>query len=64
MYKESEDLWNEVTDYIYDAYDYDRIEKIYLSGDGANWIKAGEALINKSTFVHGQYYLSQWNSLL
>ena len=27
MYKESEDLWNEVADYIDQAYDYDRIEK-------------------------------------
>lgn len=59
MYKESEDLWNEVADYIDNAYDYDQIEKIYLSGDGASWIKSGAAIINKSTFVLDRYHLNK-----
>lgn len=59
MYKESEELWNEVADYIDKAYDYDRIEKIYLSGDGASWIKSGAAIINKSTFVLDRYHLNK-----
>ncbi|MDD2216396.1 MAG: UPF0236 family protein [Eubacteriales bacterium] len=59
MYKESEDLWNEVAEYIDQDYDYDKIEKIYLSGDGANWIKAGVNLINKSTFVLDRYHLNK-----
>lgn len=59
MYKESEDLWNEVADYIDQAYDYDQIEKIYLSGDGAGWIKTGGGVINKSTFVLDRYHLNK-----
>lgn len=59
MYKESEELWNEVADYIDQAYDYDRIEKIYLSGDGASWIKSGAAIVNKSTFVLDRYHLNK-----
>lgn len=59
MYKEAEDLWNEVADYIDRAYDYDQIEKIYLSGDGASWIKSGVAIINKSTFVLDWYHLNK-----
>lgn len=59
MYKESEDLWNEVADYIDQAYEYDSIEKIYLSGDGARWIKAGAATINKSIFVLDRYHLNK-----
>jgi len=59
MYKESEELWNEVADYIDKAYDYDKIEKIYLSGDGASWIKSGATIINKSTFVLDRYHLNK-----
>jgi len=59
MYKESEELWNEVAEYIDQAYDYDRIEKIYLSGDGASWIKTGLFLIGKSIFVLDRYHLNK-----
>lgn len=59
MYKESEELWNEVANYIDQAYDYDQIEKIYLSGDGASWIKAGADIVNKSTFVLDRYHLNK-----
>jgi len=59
MYKESEELWNEVADYIDQTYDYDKIEKIYLSGDGASWIKSGAAIINKSIFVLDRYHLNK-----
>ena len=59
MYKESEELWNEVADYIDHAYDYEQIEKIYLSGDGASWIKSGADIINKSIFVLDRYHLNK-----
>ena len=41
VYANSDELWVEVSDYIDKAYDMDSIEKIYLSGDGAAWIKNG-----------------------
>jgi hypothetical protein len=59
MYKESESLWNEVAEYIDYAYDYDEIDKIYLSGDGASWIKSGINYIDKSTFVLDRYHLNK-----
>lgn len=59
MYRESEELWNEVADYIDQAYDYGRIEKIYLSGDGARWIKTGSGFISKSIFVLDRYHLNK-----
>jgi len=59
MYKESEELWNEVASYIDKAYDYEKIEKIYLSGDGARWIKSGANIINKSIFVLDRYHLNK-----
>ena len=59
MYKESENLWTEVADYIDQVYDYEKIGKIYLSGDGARWIKAGASFINKSIFVLDRYHLNK-----
>ncbi len=59
MYKEAEELWNEVADYIDKVYTYENIEKIYLSGDGANWIKAGTGVIAKSIFVLDRYHLNK-----
>ena len=36
-----DDLWLEVADYIYEAYDLENINDIYIAGDGASWIKQG-----------------------
>ena len=60
VYSSSEDLWLEVADYIDEAYDSDKIDKIYLSGDGANWIKQGVGWINKSEYVLDRFHLSKY----
>ena len=60
VYKGSEDLWLEVADYIDEAYDSEKIKKIYLSGDGANWIKQGVGWINKSVYVLDRFHLSKY----
>jgi len=60
VYKESEDLWLEVANYIDEAYDMEKIEKIYLSGDGALWIKQGIEWINKSIYVLDRFHLSKY----
>ena len=49
----SEDLWLEVAQYIYDVYDIDCLETIYIMGDGARWIKQGLVWLPKSIFVLG-----------
>lgn len=56
----SEDLWLEVSKYIDDVYDVDKIETIYLSGDGASWIKQGLNWIPKSKFVLDNYHLNKY----
>lgn len=60
VYSSSEDIWLEVADYIDQAYDMDKIEKIYLSGDGASWIKQGIGWINKSEYVLDRFHLSKY----
>ncbi len=60
VYTNSDELWLEVADYIDKAYDMDSIEKIYLSGDGAPWIKNGPGWIKGSIYVLDRYHLSKY----
>jgi hypothetical protein len=55
-----EDFWRQVSEYIYEAYDMDDVEKVYLSGDGAGWIRAGLDAIPKAEFVLDRYHLSKY----
>jgi hypothetical protein len=60
MYSNSDELWVEVVDYLDEAYDMDKVEKIYLSGDGARWIRNGVGWIKGSTYVLDRYHLSKY----
>jgi hypothetical protein len=60
VYANSDELWAEVLDYIDKAYDMGTIEKIYLSGDGAPWIKNGLGWIKGSIYVLDRYHLSKY----
>lgn len=63
VYPRSEDLWLEVANYIEAAYKTEKIKKIYLSGDGAQWIQSGTAWITNSVFVLDRYHLSKYVKL-
>lgn len=56
----SEDFWLNVTNYICEAYDTESLSKIYLSGDGARWIKEGLNWIPKSEFVLDTFHLAKY----
>lgn len=51
-----EDLWLEVSHYIYEYYDEKSLERIYIHGDGASWIKAGQGYMPRSIHVLDQYH--------
>jgi len=56
-----EELWDEVEEYIDETYDRDVLEKIYIKGDGAEWIKKGlEVLGAKTVFVLDKYHLNKY----
>lgn len=59
-YKNSEQIWLEVVEYIDKIYKLDSVETIYLSGDGAAWIKQGLDWIPKSRFVLDNYHLNKY----
>jgi hypothetical protein len=52
-------LWEEVLMYIDESYDLSKVKKIYILGDGANWIKTGLEWIPNSVNVLDGYYLSK-----
>lgn len=60
IYRESEDLWLEVAQYIDKQYNMDYVETIYISGDGASWIQTGLDWIPKSRFVLDNYHLKKY----
>ncbi len=52
-----EDFWSKVSEYIEEHYETERIEKIYLLGDGAAWIKEGLEWIVGAEFVLDRFHL-------
>ena len=53
-------LWDEVYRYIESAYDVDSIDKIYINGDGASWIKSGAKYIANAKFVLDKYHMYEY----
>ena len=53
-------LWTEVLDYLNEAYDMDEVERIYINGDGAPWIRSGEKIIPKSRFALDKYHMHKY----
>ena len=59
-YKTIDDLWFAVLDYIENQYELDQIERIYINGDGAAWMRSGTEIIPKSVFVLDRFHLSKY----
>ncbi|MTI96959.1 MAG: ISLre2 family transposase, partial [Firmicutes bacterium] len=57
--KKPEEFWMELCDYIEAHYDLDNLSAIYLSGDGARWIRAGQGYIPGSTFILDKFHLAK-----
>lgn len=57
---ENKELWQEVAEYIEASYDTDALKKIFLSGDGAPWIKAGIHEVPKARFVLDRYHMHRY----
>ena len=55
-----QELWKAVQEYIEEAYDTDELERIYINGDGANWIKTGKNLLSKSAFVMDKFHMHKY----
>ena len=59
-YKDTEELWEDVNYFIEEQYDTSKVKQIYLSGDGAHWIKKGlDYLPARTKFVLDPFHVSQ-----
>lgn len=53
-------LWEKVSRFIDNNYNSEGIKRIFISGDGAPWIKSGTSYIDKSVFCADKYHLMQY----
>ncbi len=59
-YSNNEELWLQVADYLDEAYEMEKVKRIYLSGDGAKWIKEGLNWIKGSQYVLDGFHLAKY----
>lgn len=57
--KSPEELWLETVDWIYNTYNIDSLDRIYLHGDSALWIKEGLKWLPKAKMVLDKYHLNK-----
>ncbi len=61
VYQKPEELWTEVNEYIEACYDTEYLEKIYILGDGASWIKVGTRVLgSKCKFVLDGFHMNKY----
>ena len=60
LYKDNQQLWEDVACYIDCTYKKEEIEQIFIMGDGASYIKAGVEWIGKSVFVLDLFHLEKY----
>lgn len=58
--KGNEALWKEVWGYIQANYDVEKIQKVFITGDGASWIKSGVNVIKKSKFIADRFHTTKY----
>lgn len=55
-----ERFWSNVAGFIEQTYDADKIKRIFISGDGAQWIKSGAGYLDKAVFCADKYHLMKY----
>ena len=60
LYKDTQEMWEDVAYYIDCTYKKDEIETAFIMGDGASYIKAGTEWIAKSVFVLDTFHLEEY----
>ena len=59
--KEGNDrLWKNVQDYINATYDTESLKRVFISGDGAPWIKSGAEILDKALFCADKFHLMKY----
>ncbi|MFI3202668.1 MAG: ISLre2 family transposase [Eubacteriales bacterium] len=56
----TEKFWKNVSDYICKTYNEDELKRIFISGDGAPWIKSGTKHLDKALFCADKFHLMKY----
>ena len=56
---DTDDMWETVATYIEEQYDTDKLQHIWLSGDGAAWIDKGEEWLIKCRRLLDRYHVNK-----
>lgn len=56
----NERLWKNVQNYINTNYDADNLKRVFISGDGASWIKSGADYLDKALFCADKFHLMKY----
>ena len=60
LYKDTQEMWEDVSYYIDCTYNKEVLETAFIMGDGASYIKAGTEWIAKSVFVLDTFHLEEY----
>ena len=60
LYKDTQEMWEDVAYYIECTYNKEELETAFIMGDGASYIKAGTEWIAKSVFVLDTFHLEEY----
>lgn len=60
LYKDTQEMWEDVAYYIDCTYNKEELEKVFIMGDGASYIKAGVEWIGKSVFVLDTFHIEEY----
>jgi len=60
LYKDTQEMWEDVAYYIDCTYNKEELEIAFIMGDGASYIKAGTEWIAKSVFVLDTFHLEEY----
>lgn len=55
-----EQFWNKVGDFIHETYEEEELKQIFISGDGAPWIKSGAKYLNKGLFCADKFHMMKY----
>jgi hypothetical protein len=56
----TERFWNKVANYIKQSYEEETLKRIFISGDGAGWIKSGAKYLDKALFCTDKFHLMKY----
>lgn len=56
----TEKFWNKVGEFIHKTYNEEELKRIFISGDGASWIKSGAKYLNKALFCADKFHLMKY----